>query len=40
MQNCRKTIGSQLENAFNQYQQNIKQYDYYINQAIPNAERL
>ncbi|MPS64707.1 CusA/CzcA family heavy metal efflux RND transporter [Chryseobacterium sp.] len=35
-----KQLESQLENAFNQYLQNIKRYEYYINQAIPNAEKI
>lgn len=35
-----KQLEAQLENALNQYQQNIKQYDYYVNQAIPNAEKI
>ncbi|MCX8523268.1 CusA/CzcA family heavy metal efflux RND transporter [Chryseobacterium formosus] len=35
-----KQLETQLENALNQYQQNIKQYEYYVNQAIPNAEKI
>ncbi len=35
-----KQLGAQLENALNQYQQNVKQYDYYVSQAIPNAEKI
>jgi len=35
-----KELEAQLENALNQYQQNIKQYDYYVNLAIPNAEKI
>ncbi|KQT35976.1 acriflavine resistance protein B [Chryseobacterium sp. Leaf405] len=35
-----KQLEAQLENALNQYQQNIKQYEYYVNQAIPNAEKI
>ncbi|MCA6066054.1 CusA/CzcA family heavy metal efflux RND transporter [Chryseobacterium sp. RG1] len=35
-----KQLETLLENAFNQYQQNVKQYEYYTNQAIPNAEKI
>ncbi|MCX8534075.1 CusA/CzcA family heavy metal efflux RND transporter [Chryseobacterium luquanense] len=35
-----KQLEMQLENALNQYQQNVKQYEYYVNQAIPNAEKI
>nr|WP_314495844.1 CusA/CzcA family heavy metal efflux RND transporter [uncultured Chryseobacterium sp.] len=35
-----KQLEAQLENTFNQYQQNILQYDYYVNQAIPNADKI
>lgn len=35
-----KQLETQLENALNQYQQNVKQYEYYVNQAIPNAEKI
>jgi cobalt-zinc-cadmium resistance protein CzcA len=35
-----KQLETLLENAFNQYLQNIKQYEYYMNQAIPNAEKI
>ena len=35
-----KQLEVQLENALNQYQQNVKQYEYYVNQAIPNAEKI
>ena len=35
-----KQLEAQLENALNQYQQNVKQYEYYVNQAIPNAEKI
>ncbi|WP_415324908.1 CusA/CzcA family heavy metal efflux RND transporter [Chryseobacterium sp. MMS23-Vi53] len=35
-----KQLETQLENAFNQYQQDVKQYEYYVNQAIPNAEKI
>jgi cobalt-zinc-cadmium resistance protein CzcA len=41
MQECRrKQLTTQLENAFSQYQQDIQQYDYYTNQALPNAEKI
>lgn len=36
----KKQLKTQLENALNQYQQNVRQYEYYINQAIPNAEKI
>ncbi|AZA78987.1 CusA/CzcA family heavy metal efflux RND transporter [Chryseobacterium sp. G0186] len=36
----KKQLTAQLENAFNQYQQDIQQYDYYNNQALPNAEKI
>ncbi|KQT18623.1 acriflavine resistance protein B [Chryseobacterium sp. Leaf404] len=35
-----KQLEAQLENALNQYQQNVKQYEYYFSQAIPNAEKI
>jgi len=35
-----KQLEAQLENALNQYQQNVKQYEYYVNQAIQNAEKI
>ena len=35
-----KQLEAQLENALNQYQQDVEQYNYYINQAIPNAEKI
>lgn len=33
-------LTAQLENALNQYQQDIQQYQYYIDQALPNAEKI
>jgi cobalt-zinc-cadmium resistance protein CzcA len=36
----KKQLTTQLENAFSQYQQDIQQYDYYTNQALPNAEKI
>ena len=33
-------LKTQLENAFSQYQQDVQQYEYYVNQAIPNAEKI
>ncbi|AZB09046.1 CusA/CzcA family heavy metal efflux RND transporter [Chryseobacterium sp. G0162] len=36
----KKQLTARLENAFNQYQQDIQQYDYYTNQALPNAEKI
>ncbi len=35
-----KQLAAQLENALNQYKQDIQQYDYYISQAVPNAEKM
>lgn len=35
-----KQLEMQLENAFSQYLQNVKRYEYYMNQAIPNAEKI
>jgi len=35
-----KQLETQLENALNQYTQNLKQYEYYLNQAIPNADKI
>ncbi|MBT2621829.1 CusA/CzcA family heavy metal efflux RND transporter [Chryseobacterium sp. ISL-6] len=33
-------LSTQLENAFTQYQQDAQQYDYYVGQAIPNADKI
>ncbi|WP_370896061.1 CusA/CzcA family heavy metal efflux RND transporter [Chryseobacterium gossypii] len=35
-----KQLEAQLENALSQYRQNLKQYDYYVSQALPNAEKI
>ncbi|AZA51484.1 CusA/CzcA family heavy metal efflux RND transporter [Chryseobacterium carnipullorum] len=35
-----KQLEAQLQNALNQYQQDVEQYNYYVNQAIPNAEKI
>jgi cobalt-zinc-cadmium resistance protein CzcA len=35
-----KQLSVQLENMFNQYEQDVQRYDYYTNQAIPNAEKI
>ncbi|MDQ0591878.1 cobalt-zinc-cadmium resistance protein CzcA [Chryseobacterium ginsenosidimutans] len=35
-----KQLLTQLENAFNQYEQDVQRYDYYVSQAIPNAEKI
>ncbi|WP_288446273.1 CusA/CzcA family heavy metal efflux RND transporter [uncultured Chryseobacterium sp.] len=35
-----KQLSAQLENAFSQYQQDLQQYEYYTNQALPNAEKI
>ncbi|WP_345204031.1 CusA/CzcA family heavy metal efflux RND transporter [Chryseobacterium ginsengisoli] len=36
----KKQLSVQLENVFNQYEQDVQRYDYYVNQAIPNAEKI
>ncbi|GAA4157199.1 CusA/CzcA family heavy metal efflux RND transporter [Chryseobacterium ginsenosidimutans] len=36
----KKQLWVQLENAFSQYEQDIQRYDYYANQAIPNAGKI
>lgn len=33
-------LSTQLENAFTQYQQDTQQYNYYVGQAIPNADKI
>lgn len=33
-------ISAQLANTLSQYEQDIRQYEYYRNQAIPNAEKI
>ncbi len=33
-------LEAQLENSLNQYQQDFQQYQYYLNQAVPNAKRI
>lgn len=35
-----KQLTAQLENALNQYQQDVQQYEYYVSQALPNAEKI
>ena len=35
-----KQLTTQLENALSQYQQDIQQYQYYVDQALPNAEKI
>jgi cobalt-zinc-cadmium resistance protein CzcA len=35
-----KQLTAQLENALSQYQQDIQQYRYYVDQALPNAEKI
>lgn len=35
-----KQLQTQLDNALDQYRQNVKQYEYYVNLAIPNAEKI
>lgn len=35
-----KQLLVQLENAWNQYQQDMRQYEYYLKQAVPNAEKI
>jgi cobalt-zinc-cadmium resistance protein CzcA len=36
----RNQLSAQLENAFEQYRQDTQQYEYYVKQAIPNAEKI
>lgn len=36
----KQQLSTQLENVFNQYQQDVQQYDYYVSQALPNAEKI
>ncbi|SEW40492.1 cobalt-zinc-cadmium resistance protein CzcA [Chryseobacterium wanjuense] len=33
-------LDAQLKNSLNQYQQDVQQYQYYLNQAVPNAQRI
>jgi len=33
-------LEAQLKNSLSQYQQDLQQYEYYLNQAVPNAERI
>ncbi|UFH30912.1 CusA/CzcA family heavy metal efflux RND transporter [Chryseobacterium sp. C-71] len=33
-------LGAQLKNSLSQYQQDLQQYQYYLNQAIPNAKSI
>lgn len=33
-------LTAQLENTLNQYRQDVQQYEYYVNQALPNAEKI
>jgi len=33
-------LSAQLENTFAQYEQDLQQYEYYVSQAIPNAEKI
>lgn len=35
-----KQLTTQLENSLSQYKQDVQQYDYYVNQALPNAEKI
>lgn len=35
-----KQLETQLENALEQYQLDVKQYQYYVDQALPNAEKI
>jgi cobalt-zinc-cadmium resistance protein CzcA len=35
-----KNMAAQLENVFSQYRQEVRQYEYYVSQAIPNAEKM
>jgi len=33
-------LDAQLRNSFSQYQQDVQQYEYYLNQAVPNAKSI
>ncbi|MCS3531063.1 cobalt-zinc-cadmium resistance protein CzcA [Chryseobacterium sp. JUb7] len=33
-------LDAQLRNSLNQYQQDVQQYQYYLNQAVPNAKKI
>ena len=35
-----KQLTVQLENALEQYKQDVQQYEYYVGKAIPNAEKI
>jgi cobalt-zinc-cadmium resistance protein CzcA len=35
-----KNMAAQLENVFSQYRQEVRRYEYYVSQAIPNAEKM
>jgi len=35
-----KQLFTRLKNAWSQYEQDVLQYDYYIRQAVPNAEKI
>jgi cobalt-zinc-cadmium resistance protein CzcA len=35
-----KQLSAQLENVLNQYKQDVLQYEYYVGQALPNAEKI
>lgn len=35
-----KQLAAQLDNVLNQYRQDILQYEYYVDQALPNAEKI
>ena len=35
-----QVLTAQLQNAINQYQQDVKQYSYYLKQALPNAKDI
>ena len=35
-----KQLLTQLTNAWSQYEQDVLQYDYYVKNAIPNAEKI
>ena len=36
----KKQLQSQLKNAMTQYEQDVKQYNYYKSNALPNAEEI
>ncbi|MDL1913025.1 MAG: CusA/CzcA family heavy metal efflux RND transporter [Bergeyella sp.] len=36
----KQQLSTQLENAVRQYHQSVQRYEYYVNQAVPNAKKI